>query len=505
MKWSNKSVLGAVSVGVALAIFILSPIAARGLESQERAPGTRWVTAWATSQQSLGRTGITNATVRMIVQAGVPGEAVRVRIDNAFGKTPLTIGRAQVALRRRGATLVAGSSRPLSFGGSASVAIPPGGSAVSDSVPLAVIARQDLAVSLHVPGADVLPSQHSLALTTSYLTANGAGDATADELPDRFTNTTTSMFWVKAVDVLAAASASAVVTFGDSITDGTCATVDGDDTWGDWLAIRLDLSGRRQIAVLNEAIAGNTMTRFPADQITSPPGVDRLDGDVLSHSGVTHVVVFMGTNDLRRGLSAADLIAGTEDIIRRVKARGLRVYGVTVIPRHVRPPQGGAPGWSVEASKMRREVNEWIRTKAPFDAIIDFDEVVRDPGNSDLIRAAFNCDDIHLNSRGYYEVAKSIRLDLFEGTSPAATAASASATQPAAQPASAAYNTVCMTCHGPQGRGGIGPRLVPMTRTGDEVLAIVREGTGQMPPVSMRELSDAQVLEAVEYLRSLGR
>jgi hypothetical protein len=102
------------------------------------------------------------------------------------------------------------------------------------------------------------------------------------------------------------------------------------------------------------------------------------------------------------------------EVILRVKARGLRIYGVTVIPRHISQPGAGNPGWTAEASKVRRDVNIWIRTKAPFDAVIDFDAAVRDPADSDRIHAPFNCDDIHLSPRGYYEAARSVGLDLFD-------------------------------------------------------------------------------------------
>jgi len=135
---------------------------------------------------------------------------------------------------------------------------------------------------------------------------------------------------------------------------------------------------------------------------------------VLSHHGVTHVVLFMGTNDIRREAPAAQVIAGIQDIVTRVKARGLAVVGATIIPRHNRPPAENNTGWNATKTRVRREVNQWIRTKAPFDAVIDFDAVVQDPGNGDLIYPPFNCGDgIHPSPRGYYEMGRSVRLDLF--------------------------------------------------------------------------------------------
>ncbi len=245
------------------------------------------------------------------------------------------------------------SNRQVFFNASAHVTVPAGGSVTSDPVPLRVMAQQDLAVSLHIPEADVRPSQHSAAQVTSYLTANGAGDTAADETAAPFTATTTSTFWVKSIDVLSSISSGAIVAFGDSITDGTCSTLDGHDRWEDVLAMRLafDASSRGSAdahkAVVNEGIGGNTITREklqpPPD---STPGLERLERDVLSHHGVTHVVLFMGTNDARREAPAAHIIAGTEDIVRRVKKAGLKIVGATMIPRHNRPPAENNTGWS---------------------------------------------------------------------------------------------------------------------------------------------------------------
>src|SRR5262249_48765128 len=157
------------------------------------------------------------------------------------------------------------------------------------------------------------PSQHLTGFATSYLTDNGAGDAAASEAAAPFTATTTSIFWLKSIDVRTASPAFAIVAFGDSITDGTCTTLDAHDRWEDWLALRLNpgdrSTGARAAsvpqmykAVINEGIGGNTVTGEnlqPAPD--SPPGVDRLDRDVLSHAGVKYVILFMGTNDIRRG------------------------------------------------------------------------------------------------------------------------------------------------------------------------------------------------------------
>jgi lysophospholipase L1-like esterase len=405
---------------------ILFVVISAALPISAQQPNARWVTAWSTSQQVLGEDRISNATIRMIARVTTPGDAVRVRLDNAYGTEPVTIGRAFVGYRVRGAALATGSNRPLTFSGASEAVIPAAGTIWSDPVSLSVRAQQDLALSLHVRGTGVRPSQHTNAAVTSYRSADGSGDITADEGPARFEMTTTALWWLKAIDVQSTSSPGAIVAFGDSITDGTCSTLDAHDRWEDVMSVRLGLEheaatrqgrGSREglKAVINEGIGGNTVTREdlspPPD---STPGLERLERDVLSHHGVTDVVLFMGTNDVRRGATAASVIEGTSSIIKQVKAKGIRIIGATMIPRHNVAPAGTNTGWNPDKTRIRNEVNAWIRSKAPFDAVIDFDKVVRESSNPDLLVPAFNCGDgIHPSPLGYFEMGKSIDLNLF--------------------------------------------------------------------------------------------
>ena len=402
-------------------LFVVSVVAvllATGLAALERqTPTPGWVTAWATSQQGLGQDGVTDATVRLIARVTAGGESVRVRLDNTYGTEPLQIGSAYIGQRQRGPALLAGSNLQVRFAGASSVTIPAGGTVSSDPIRMTVLPRQDLAVSLHVPGVNIRPSLHRGALVTSYVSANGSGDLTADETRTGFTETMTSMWWLKSVDVLTSSVGGAIVAFGDSITDGTCSTVDGHDRWEDWLAVRLDAMDDPAVrrAVVNEGIGGNTVIgEMLQPAPNSTPGVERFERDVLSHAGVTDVVLFMGTNDIRREASAWQVIAGTQSIIEQAHAHGLRIHGVTIIPRHNRAPTANNSGWTPAKTRTRNEVNDWIRGDAPFDGVLDFDQVVRDPSNHDLILPAFDCDGIHPTSRGYYEMGRSVPLDLFK-------------------------------------------------------------------------------------------
>jgi lysophospholipase L1-like esterase len=402
-----------VSTTVAVLLVACGLLVATGQAAARQSSAARWITAWATSQQALGTAAISNATVRLIARVTAPGQAIRLRLDNTFGTTPLVIGAARAGTRALGAALVAGSSHPVRFGGAVTVTIPPGGSVVSDEVPMAVLAGQDVAVSLYVPGSDVRPSQHAGALVTSYLSANGSGDVSADEARTPFSGTTTSMFWLKSIDVLSTYR-GAIVAFGDSITDGTCSSIDANNRWVDMVSLRMDLDGRIRKAIVNEGIAGNTISQNVRPGPDSPPGLDRFDRDVLSHHGVTDVIVFIGTNDIRREATASQVIAGLEEIVGRVKARKARVFGATIIPRHNVAPSGTNSGWNPAKTQIRNDVNAWIRSKGRFDGVIDFDRAVRDPREPDRILPVFNCDDIHPSVRGYYEMARSVGLHFFK-------------------------------------------------------------------------------------------
>jgi len=183
------------------------------------------------------------------------------------------------------------------------------------------------------------------------------------------------------------------------------------------LAERMALAGNAAHAVVNEGIGGNTVAAGANynPPLNSPAGVDRLDRDVLSHTGVTHVVLFLGTNDIRSGASAEQVISGIKDIAARVKQKGIKIIGVTIIPRDSVVPGIADTRWDDAKTKVRNSVNEWIRKQAGFDAVLDFDRLVADRSNPDVINLAYDCSDgIHPSPYGYFLMGKSIDLGLFE-------------------------------------------------------------------------------------------
>jgi lysophospholipase L1-like esterase len=376
-----------------------------------------WITAWSTSQQGAAQAPVSNATLRLIAHVTLPGDLVRVRLDNAFGNQPVSFSHVTVAPRVRGAAVAGELLRPVTFSGKPSVTLAAGASVESDPVTLRVEAQQDLAVSIFVQGT-AQPSQHNNAQVTSYATENGGGDQTMSVDGKSLSRNVNSMPWLKSIDVLPAAPSSTIVAFGDSITDGTCSTLNAHDRWEDVLAERFALETPVRRAVLNEGIGGNTAVNAPGfdPPVNSPAGVDRFDRDVLSHTGVSHLIIFLGTNDIRRGASADQVITGLQNMMTRARAKGIKVIGATIVPRHSVVPGIADTGWNEQKTKIRNRVNDWIRREAGFDGVLDFDRVVRSSESPDLLSPAYNCGDgVHPSPIGYFEMGKSIDLHLFEG------------------------------------------------------------------------------------------
>lgn len=354
-----------------------------------------------------------NQTLRQIVHVSLGGMRVRVRLSNQMGTTPLTIGAAHLAHQDQGASIVPCSDRRLTFSGESSIVIQPGEVAVSDPVLLDVPASSNLAISLFVPYATVPSTWHEIGQQTTYISSGDHSGETT--LPSEAI--ATSYFWLSGVDVLSHPKAFSIVAFGDSITDGMGSTLDLNSRWPDYLAQRLNTStGHRygSIGILNQGISGNRVLH----DFVGPSALSRYERDVLSQVGVQQVFVQIGINDI--GLAAAlgipdqevtadQLIAGLEELVDRAHRQGLRVYGGTLTPC-----EGTYPGYcSPEQDATRQTVNDWIRTSSPFDAVVDFDAVLRDPDQPNRLRPAYDSGDhLHPNDMGYQAMANAIDLHM---------------------------------------------------------------------------------------------
>ncbi len=379
-----------------------------------------WVGTWTASMHGpisfAGRhssdEGFENQTIRMIVHTSIGGRRARVWLSNAFGTAPLVIGAAHIAVRSSGAAIVPSSDRPLMFSGRGPVTIPAGAEILSDAVDLDVPQSGDLVISIFVPAKTGPPTRHSTGLQTTY--ASGPGDLTS-KTDLASTSTSESWYWVEGVEVTAPEGTGAVVTFGDSITDGARSTVNTNHTWPTELAIRLLAQSAKspQIAVLNAGISGN---RIWHDQI-GPNGLERFGHDALAQAGVRVIVVMLGINDIGfsnlpgavdEDVTADDVIAGQRQFIERAHVRGLKVIGATLLPFE------GAMYYSSDAEAKRAAVNHWIRTGGAYDGVIDFDATMRDPQHPTKIQAALDSGDhLHPSDAGYKVMGDAVDLSLF--------------------------------------------------------------------------------------------
>jgi len=352
-----------------------------------------------------------NQTVRMVVRTSIGGRRVRVQLSNALGNPALTIGAAHVALRQNDAAIVSTSDRALTFGGRASFTIPPGALVVSDPVDLDVPKFTDLAISLYLPEDTGPPTVHPLGLHTTYI---ATGDVTADATLNP-SITTTAYFWLSGVDVLAPSSASAIVAFGDSITDGFATTANKDQAWPTLLASRL-ASGKStaMLGVLNLGISGNRVLR----DVAGTNALARFDRDVLARAGVHWMILLEGINDITfsaipgippgQAVTAEDLIWGYRQIIESAHLHGIKVAGATILPVE------GVATYTESGEAVRQAVNQWIRTSGAFDAIIDFDALTRDPEHPKRLRSEFDSGDhVHPNDAGNHAMADVIDLSAF--------------------------------------------------------------------------------------------
>lgn len=382
----------------------------------------RWTGTWSAGMQAPLTPPATfdHVTMREIVHISLAGRAVRVRLSNAQGTEPLMIGGASIAVRASGASVRPRTLRTLKFAGAATISIAPGGVALTDPVALDVDAFDDLAISLYLPAPQAGSTQLTLAHQTSYVSPTGDFTATAD-MP--VASTITTWYWLSGVEVVADRNARSVVAFGDSITEGFGSTTDANARWTDVLARRLHARrGTADVAVLNEGIGGNRVL----NDVIGPNAQRRIDRDVLTQAGVSHVVLLMGTNDMGfsqippgtfgpgvslANVSAAEIISGYEQIIARVHQAGARIIGATVVPFE------GAGYYNAAVEPKRAALNQFIRASGKFDGVIDFDAVMRDPTHPTRIRAEFDSGDhLHPNDAGYAAMGNAIDLRLFAGT-----------------------------------------------------------------------------------------
>jgi lysophospholipase L1-like esterase len=357
---------------------------------------------------------VANATVRMIVRGTAGGDKVRIRVSNFYGKTPLQIGAAHIALREAGSGIKSGTDRALTFSGQSSIAVSPGAIALSDPVVLSVPPNTDIAVSLFFPAAT--PEKrtvHFNAVEDSYTVP---GDATGQARLESARSGKWAYFLV-GLDVSGAANRGTIVAIGDSITDG------GSLRWPALLASRL-LTQKKNYGVLNQGIAGNRILGQGEDDFSAIFGVNalaRLERDVFGQPNVKYLILYEGINDIGLPgafgapgppITPAQVIAGMRQVIARAREHGFVIYGATLAPF-----EGTVlPGYyTPEKEVTRQAVNQWVRAAREFDGYFDFDKALQDPAHPARLKPEYDSGDhLHPNDAGEKAMSEAIDLSRFK-------------------------------------------------------------------------------------------
>jgi lysophospholipase L1-like esterase len=409
-------------------IFFVLTIATNNVPASDAQ--NRWIGSWAASQQlvepsnALNPEDLHDATLRQIVHLSVGGSQLRLHLSNRFGSTPLHVTAVHVAqpVSPNSSKIVPGSDKTLTFSGSSSALIPPHADYISDPASYSASALSDIAITLHLDAPPPEQTGHPGSRATSYI---AHGDLVS--APD-LTGAKTVEHWyfIAGIDVTAPPEAAAVVALGDSITDGHGATTNGNDRWTDVLARRLQTQpGTRHLAVLNQGIGGN---RLLSDGL-GPNALSRIDPDVIAQPGVRYLIVLEGVNDIGMLTRAGEvapaehdalvrrMLGAYEQIIARAHTHDIKVIGGTILPF-----VGSSvyhPGPASDAD--RQAINQWIRAPGHFDAVIDFDKIVRDPDHPDRLLPRFDSGDhLHPSPAGYAAMADGVPLSLFMSSQTAA-------------------------------------------------------------------------------------
>jgi lysophospholipase L1-like esterase len=426
--------LVALLAAACLAVTVAGGAAPARGQSTVQCGTTHWVAAWTADPSGALGGGFADQTLRLVLTPHVGASALRVHITNRFGARPVHFNRASVALRGSGAALVAGSSRPLTFGGRPDVTVAAGGEAISDPVALTFAPFQDLAVSLYLADPTGPATGHLVARERSYVTPQSSGDHTGETAAGAFSGRTTTVDYVDAVDVLAPAQVGATVLFGDSITDGY--EDDGSGTAEDQGGIDLnhrfpDYLARRLLAVpggpassaVNGGISGNRLTADGQATMTGASGLARVGPDVLGVAGVTDAIVLEGINDIDGLASADQLTAALAQVVARLHAAGVRVELGTIIPHGTGLLGLGnvIPSVYVDSPQnaVRVAVNAWIRSGASgADGVVDFDAALRGQAQPNELDPEYDSGDhAHPNYLGYKRMADAVDLASLGGGS----------------------------------------------------------------------------------------
>lgn len=378
-------------------------------------PVEEWVGTWRTAPQLVEprnmppQPGLSHNTLRQVVRVSLGGDSLRVRFSNEFSTSPVILNAVHIAVSVDSSAIVPETDLELRFSGEPEVTIGPGSAIISDPFKFALESRSNTAITIHFGDTSPDVTGHPGSRTTSYLVHGNK--VSAVDFPDAVQ--TDHWYIINGIDVVAEKSAAAVVVLGNSITDGRGSGTNKQNRWPDELARRLQENpDTRLVAVLNQGIGGNCVLR----DCLGPAALSRIERDVIGATKVRWLIILEGINDIGQTQTAEaaskvadDLIAAYEQMIDRAHAMGIRVYGATLLPF------GGSFYDTAYRETARNTVNEWIRSSGRFDAVIDLDATLRDPGDPlRLLPAADTGDHLHPNEAGHRMMAEAVDLTLFK-------------------------------------------------------------------------------------------
>lgn len=372
--------------------------------------GTRWVGTWGTAVQLVEthnnppEPGLSNHTIRQIVRVSIGGDRLQMKFSNEFSSKPVTLKAVHLAVSTGGSTIDASTDKALSFNGEPEVTIQPGATITSDPFQFALQPLSEVAVTLYLGETSPDITGHPGSRTTSYLLpGNEVGNV-------NFAVAVTTDHWyiIHAIDVMAPESSSTVVILGNSITDGRGSGTNRQNRWTDELARRLQATVATQhVGVINKGLGGNCVL----GTCLGPSALSRFERDVMDQSGIRWAVIFEGINDIgnsREPGVGKKLIDAYRQMIEKAHAKGILVYGATLLPMR-------GNSYFSEAHETEREmVNDWIRHSGAFDAVIDLDKAMRNPEDvRSLLPVADTGDHLHPNETGHRMLGEAVDLKLF--------------------------------------------------------------------------------------------
>lgn len=374
-----------------------------------------WISTWAAAQQLVEPNnippvpGLSNNTIRQVVQVSIGGKMLRVRFSNEYSTSAVTIKSASIALSAGKGAIDVVTNHTLRFNNNDEVIIMPGSIVVSDPVALPLQPRSRIAITIYFGSTSADITGHPGSRTTSYLWKGdrvNAADLDSGVATDHW-------YIIDSVEVPAKEASRAVVILGDSITDGRGSGTNKQNRWTDELARRLHENlETADIAVLNMGLGGNCVLR----ECLGPSAINRFNNDVTGQERVKYLIILEGVNDIGQAetrekaiLIVENLIKAYDRMIDLAREKGIRVYGATIMPF-------GGSFYDADFRESAREtVNSWIRNSGRFDAVIDMDRIMADPANPGHMLPAYDTGDhLHPNETGYRMMATGVDLKLFK-------------------------------------------------------------------------------------------